>query len=284
MDEYRDIRRISEVIKLIATDMDGTLLNSKGQMPLEFGDVFERLKEKGVIFAVASGRQYATLATNFKQFHDDMLFIAENGTYVVYKGEELAFHPLDKAVARQLITKAHSIQDTYIVVSTKNGAYIENNDPRFLKEVAKYYVKCQYVEDLLEIEEDILKIAICDFQGVEKNSYEAFKPFQTKALICVAGDIWLDMMAIGVNKGEAIRTIQDKLGFTYEQTMVFGDYLNDYEMLQSAYHSYAMQNAHPRLKEVARFIAKSNDDNGVMEKIKEIVVGKEDEKQENYIS
>ena len=51
--------------------------------------------------------------------------------------------------------------------------------------------------------------------------------------------------------------------------MVFGDYLNDLEMLKSAYHSYAMENAHSELKKIARFTAESNDNNGVVKAIKE---------------
>ena len=53
--------------------------------------------------------------------------------------------------------------------------------------------------------------------------------------------------------------------------MVFGDYLNDLEMMESAYHSYAMENAHDDLKKVARFRAKKNTENGVVEKIKEVI-------------
>ena len=77
------------------------------------------------------------------------------------------------------------------------------------------------------------------------------------------------MMAKGVNKGLAIKKIQEKLGIKHEETMVFGDYLNDLEMMDSAYHSYAMDNAHDDLKKVARFIAKSNDECGVVQAIKE---------------
>ena len=75
----------------------------------------------------------------------------------------------------------------------------------------------------------------------------------------------------GVNKGLAIKEIQDKLGISYEETMVFGDYLNDLEMMDYAYHSYAMENAHDDLKKVSRYIAKKNTEDGVIEKIKEVI-------------
>ena len=66
--------------------------------------------------------------------------------------------------------------------------------------------------------------------------------------------------------------IQQKFGITREETMVFGDYFNDVEMLKAAYHSYAMENAPSGVKKHANFIAKSNIENGVLEVIKEVVL------------
>lgn len=250
--------------------MDGTLLNSKGELPAHFEAFLNNLQSKGILFAIASGRQYFTLLENFKGFEASLLFIAENGTYIAYKGETLAVHPLKREVAHKLIQRGREL-GVDIVLATSKGAYLESKNEKFIREVAKYYVKHELVEDLLQIEGDILKVTICDFRGVEAHSYLAYKEFADEAQICIAGEIWLDMMADGVNKGMAIQDIQEKLGIAFDETMVFGDYLNDLEMLQSAYHSYAMANAHPKLKEIARFMAKSNDENGVIEKIQEIV-------------
>ena len=87
----------------------------------------------------------------------------------------------------------------------------------------------------------------------------------------MSGEIWLDITAKGVNKGVAINKIQEMLDIDHKETMVFGDYLNDLEMMGSAYYSFAMENAHDDLKKVSRFIARSNNDNGVVEAIKEVV-------------
>lgn len=258
------------MIRLIATDMDGTLLNSKGELSPHFYKVFKALKARNIIFAAASGRQYFTLVENFKKIADEMLFIAENGTYIVYQGKELAVHPLEREIAHELIQRARQM-DVEIVLATSQGAFIESQNEVFMKEVSKYYVKNQKVDDLLQVEGDILKVTLCDFKGAETHSYPAFKDLRHKAQICVAGELWLDMMAKDVNKGRAIKDIQKKLNINYDEIMVFGDYLNDLEMLESGYHSYAMANAHPKVKEVARFMAKSNDEEGVIEKIKEII-------------
>lgn len=257
------------MIKLIATDMDGTLLKSNNEIQDGFYDVFHKLKEKDIIFAAASGRQYYNLLEKFKGLDNNMMFIAENGTFVVYRGEELIVNSLDKEIALELIKVGRTIENAYIILCGKNSAYIESRDERLIEQTEKYYARYEVVEDLTKVEDDILKVTICDFSGSEGNSNKYFDDYRDKAQICVSGEIWLDMMAKGVNKGLAIKKIQEKLGIKHEETMVFGDYLNDLEMMDSAYHSYAMDNAHDDLKKVARFIAKSNDECGVVQAIKE---------------
>ena len=257
------------MIKLIATDMDGTLLKSNNEIQDGFYDVFHKLKEKDIIFAAASGRQYYNLLERFKGLDNNMMFIAENGTFVVYRGEELIVNSLDKEIALELIKVGRTIENSYIILCGKNSAYIESRDERLIEQTEKYYARYEVVEDLTKVEDDILKVTICDFSGSEENSNKYFDDYRDKAQICVSGEIWLDMMAKGVNKGLAIKKIQEKLGIKHEETMVFGDYLNDLEMMDSAYHSYAMDNAHDDLKKVARFIAKSNDECGVVQAIKE---------------
>jgi len=259
------------MIKLIASDMDGTLLNDKNEIHEEFYNVFEELKKKDIIFAAASGRQYHTLVKQFNNIKDDMMFIAENGTYVVYKGEEILLNSLNKETAIELIKIGRNIKESYIVLSGKKSAYIESNDERLINEVKKYCEKYKIVKDLTKVEDDILKFTICDFIGSEKNSVTYYNDYKDKLQVSISGTIWLDIMDKGTNKGFAINKLQNLLNIKHEETMVFGDYLNDLEMMESAYHSYAMENAHEDLKKVARFRAKKNTENGVVEKIKEVL-------------
>ena len=259
------------MIKLIASDMDGTLLNDKDEIHEEFYQVFQELKKQNIIFAAASGRQYYNLAKRFEKIKDDMMFIAENGTFVVYKGEELLLNALDKETAIELIKIGRDIKESYVVLCGKNSAYIESKDERLIKEVEKYYARYEIVSDLTKIEDDILKVTICDFLGSENNSNKYYDDYREKAQIAVSGEIWLDITAKGINKGVAIEEVQELLNIKKEETMVFGDYLNDLEMMKSAYHSYAMENAHEDLKKVARFITKSNDESGVVHAINSIL-------------
>lgn len=259
------------MIKFIATDMDGTLLNSEDQINPEFFDIFEKLKDNNIIFAAASGRQYFNLKNRFKSIQDDMMFIAENGTFVVYKGEEILVNALDRTIVNDLIKVGRDIENSHIVLCGKKSAYVEDSNEEFLKQVQKYYKRYELVTSFNDVDDDILKVTICDFNGSENNSDKHFAYYKDKLQVTVSGQIWLDITANGVNKGVAIRKLQEMFDIKHEETMAFGDYLNDLEMMESAYHSYAMNNAHEDLKKVARFIAKSNDENGVVEAIKEVV-------------
>ena len=256
------------MIKLIATDMDGTLLNSSNEIQEGFYEVFNELQEKEIIFAAASGRQYYNLLERFKGIEEKMMFIAENGTFVVYKGKELVVNSLDINLARELIKVGRNIKDSYVILCGKKAAYIESSDKRLIEQTEKYYARYEIVSDLTKIEDDILKVTICDFAGSENNSNKYYDDYRDKAQIAVSGEIWLDITAKGINKGVAIEEVQELLNIKHEETMVFGDYLNDLEMMSSAYHSYAMENAHDDLKKVARFTAKSNDESGVVHAIK----------------
>ncbi|GKX66088.1 Cof-type HAD-IIB family hydrolase [Inconstantimicrobium mannanitabidum] len=260
------------MIKLIATDMDGTLLNSNHEINPEFDEVFNKLKEKNILFAVASGRQYYTLLKQFDKVKKDMLFIAENGTFVVHKDKELVVNDMDREQALHIIRIAREISQCEIVLCGKDSAYIESQNQSFAEEVNRYYVRCQCVEKFEDVDDKILKVAICDLKGTENNSLNYFQEYQKSVQITVSGKLWLDITAKGINKGIAIKEIQQALNVSYDETMVFGDYLNDLEMMQSAYYSYAMENAHEELKKVSRFTAKSNDENGVLDTIKQIVL------------
>lgn len=261
------------MVKLIATDMDGTFLNDKNEFPTNFKEVFNQLKERNILFAAASGRQFYNLEKRFDAYKDDMLFIAENGTLVMYKGKELFSNTIERTTAMQLVDIARRIEGVVVVLCGKKAAYIETTDPSVLQEVDKYYAQRLIVEDVKNVEDDILKVTILDFKGSEQHSMPYFEQYKDTLQVTAGGFIWLDIMNGGINKGVAIQKVQELLAIPFEQTMVFGDYLNDFEMMQHAYHSYAMSNAHEKLKTVARYETKrTNNENGVLHVIEEKVL------------
>ncbi|CAL9616032.1 Cof-type HAD-IIB family hydrolase [Streptomyces sp. enrichment culture] len=262
-------------IRLIVTDMDGTLLDEDKRPPAELWTVLELLRERGVLFSPASGRQYATLAQEFSRAADGMVFIAENGTYVVRDGVELSSDPLDPAVVAEVLATVRRLNadgvDVGAVVCGKRSAYVERADEPFLAEVRRYYVENRVVADATAVQDDILKVALFDFGPAERTTAPALARFAGTHQVVVSGEHWVDLMNRTANKGAAIRRLQRELGITPAQTMAFGDYLNDLEMLDAAEWSFAMANAHPEVVRRARHLAPANTDNGVLRTVARVL-------------
>ena len=132
--------------------------------------------------------------------------------------------------------------------------------------------KNQLVNDINLIKEDIIKCSVICLPSKQDSLFNLLKDKFPNLYIAKSGKHTIDINSSNFNKGIALNKIKEKLNIKYEETMVFGDYLNDYEMMDSAYYSYAMKNAHPQLKEKARFIAPKNTENGVLKVIKKEVL------------
>ncbi|WP_207426136.1 HAD family hydrolase [Pedobacter sp. SYSU D00535] len=259
-------------IKLVATDVDGTLANPQHQLSGEFYSLFQQLQELGILFVAASGRQYFNLIKTFERVKDDVIFVAENGGYVVQKDQELMVQPTDPDLVKRILKEAGSLPGTEVVLCGKKQAYIENDTPRFLEQVKMYYDKYELVESLEHVkDDDFLKIAICDFEGAERNSFQHFKQYRESMQVTVSGKIWLDIADKATNKGHAIEYLQSKFNIGPEETIAFGDYQNDIGMLGRAAFSYAVENAHPDVKAAAKYTTKNNSSLGVEEILKQVV-------------
>ncbi|MBW8706161.1 Flavin mononucleotide phosphatase YbjI [Streptomyces sp. MBT84] len=258
-------------IRLVVTDMDGTLLDGAGRIPEDLWPLLAELRRRGVLFSPASGRQYATLARQFADAGDGMVFVAENGTYVVRDGVELGSDPLDAAVAARVIGTTRRLAaegvDVGAVLCGKESAYVERADEAFVAEAKRYYALLRIVDDLTVVEDEFLKVALYDFGPVERTTAPALAPFAKSHQVVVSGEHWVDIMNATANKGVALRRLQRELGITPAQTLVFGDYLNDLEMLDAAEWSFAMANAHPDVLRRARYVAPPNTEYGVLSTI-----------------
>ena len=260
------------MIKLIATDMDGTLLDEKGNLPKGFFDVFYKLKKHRVKFVVASGRPYYTLYENFKPISDELYYICDNGAYIAEENKKPKVSVIDKKQIKKIIKVCEKIPNITLILCGIKGAYHTCCEDRFLEEIDKYYIKKYIVNDLNNIEDDIFKVTICDLDISAENSYPILNElFGEELKVVVSGKLWVDINNKGVNKGYALEQIQKDENISFEETMVFGDFYNDIEMLQKAYYSFVMENANEDMKQYGNFIAKSNRENGVIQAINQYV-------------
>ena len=263
-------------IRLIAADMDGTLLDGDSELHDHFWPLVDALHQRGIVFAPASGRQYHSLYRSFGDIADELLYIAENGAYLVRGTDEVGSDVLDADIVRRVVLAVRRLTDAGadlgVVVCGKRSAYIERTDPAFRAETDEYYAALAVLDDLLDRPHDeILKVAVYDFGPAEHNTWPALSAFAGEVQVVLSGAHWVDVQNLGANKGAALRRVQQALGITSAQTMVFGDFLNDLEMMDAAEYSFAMDNAHPLLRERARYVAPPNTDNGVVRAISAVL-------------
>lgn len=263
---------VPDDIRLVVSDMDGTLLDGAKQIPETLWPLLDELGRRGIVFSPASGRQAATLLHQLGHAVPGLVVIAENGSVVARDGEKLRVAPLDGDVATAVLARARELSasgvDLGVVLCGPDGSFVERSDEKFLEQVEPYYFANQIVDDLTAVEAELVKAAVFDFDGIEAVTAPAIMSVGGAKEVVVSGHHWLDVMAPGVDKAVAVRAIQDRLDITPAQTMVFGDYLNDLAMLGTADWSYAMANAHPDILAAARFVAPSNEENGVVRTVR----------------
>lgn len=260
------------MIKLIVSDMDGTLLDDNKILHEDFWKVFEELKKRDIYFVPASGRQYYNIYEYFKRIKEGLIILAENGSFILEDGKELYSRCIDRKDALELIETGRKIPSANVIFCGKKKAYIENPLPEFVAEVEKYYTRYEIVQDITKVDDEALKVTVCDLTGAEKNSYPYFKKYEKDFKVAVSGLIWVDVTHKNSDKGTGLKVLQEKLGISKDETMVFGDYLNDYELMQQGKYSFAMENAHPDLKKIAKYCGGDNNDSGVVKTIKKYVL------------
>lgn len=263
-------------LRLVVTDMDGTLIDGQGKVPVGFAQVVARMHRAGVLFTPASGRQLSNLRAVLGASVDDSPLIAENGSLVVQGGEEIHSDTISAENAGAAIATTRDLTgagyDVGAVVACKRCAYIERTDPAFLAQARLYYETLETVDDLMAIPlDEVLKVAVFDFDDVEDGSSQALTAAVPDVQTVVSGRHWTDMMSPYASKGRALVALQARLGIIPEQTAVFGDYLNDLDLYDHADLGFAMRNAHPGVHAAAAYTAPANTEDGVLRTIEELL-------------
>lgn len=241
------------MIKYIASDLDGTLLqNGAQELPPEIFDLIPELKEKGIHFIAASGRQYYNMRDLFKPVQDDISYIAENGSLCVHNRKVISRGLIERGLGLRIIEASRTIPSCSCTLSGEIYTYTDSADSGFLDHlhnVLHYYVK--EVPDLTDVEEPFLKLAMYDSNGTGKTEAFFKERFSSEISVVTSGNLWVDFIAPGANKGTALDSVARHLGFLPKDGIAFGDQYNDIEMLQAAGTGYAMKNCAPGVEKYA---------------------------------
>lgn len=255
------------MIKLIATDLDGTMLDDQKHLPENFNSVIAQLNKKHIRFAVSSGRSFCTLKRQFHDHIDELIFICDNGAYVYDRGEIISISTLPHGAVLNIIRFCEDLGLT-VLLCGKNGTWHNASKPEHNAEISNYYINQVRLDDLSTFDDEIFKVAVFEEGGIENSALPKLKAkYGEHFNVQLSGKFWVDIMNSGITKGSALMSIRNRLGVDYEETMAFGDYLNDLEMLENSYYSFSMENSHPLVKKAANFSTGSNNDNSVMKEI-----------------
>ncbi len=241
------------MIKLIASDLDGTLI-PEGTQELEPGflEVLTELLDQGYLFYAASGRQYANMKRKFSDFADRIGFICENGGIVMEGGEPQYLSKLPWERAKTLAEDIMGFPCAEVMLSGVEACYIRPRTEWFQKQIMEVLRnETRIFQELDEIDDQIVKLSayVYDFQQNAGRIQEFFREkYGVYGKFVIAGNGWLDLILDGCGKGAALRAILEKKGLSAKEAMVFGDNQNDISMLELTPNSYAMAHAKPDVK------------------------------------
>ena len=261
-------------IKIVASDMDNTLVGTDGELPGEIWDIIRELKAEGIQFVPASGRQVATLQDMFAPVADGMTFISANGGLLARASERLYSARLKPEDLGDIMTIVRDLAsggtNVGAVLIGEKQSYVERTDTAFVSEVQRYFHQLQILEDALEADDHIVKVGIYSFDGLDP-VLPRLESYQQTHSLTFSADDWVDVQGKNVNKGVALEELQRILGVGADETVVFGDYLNDSELMAAGTHSFAVANAHPDVIAAARYVAPSCAERGVVQVLQHIL-------------
>ena len=150
------------MIKLVATDMDGTFLDGEGRFDMErLKNVLVSYKEKGIYFAVASGRGILSLKKLFADVRDEVIFIAENGSYVEFHGEDMYEATMSRDFylsTFEALKKSPYFDERKMLLTGKKACYVlDTVDETYLMFSRHYNENIQKVASLEDITDEIFK-------------------------------------------------------------------------------------------------------------------------------
>lgn len=261
-------------IKLVAADIDGTFVRSDYTYDIpRFQSILSRMKHAGCSFVVASGNQYYQLRDLFPGYYDELSFVAENGAFVKDRKELIFTADMPKATVDSVIDVCREYPEILNVLCGVDSAYCQRGtvSQEFFDLTSIYYHRLKWVDDFKLVKDQILKFAPTVPEDKTYFYYDIFCR-RLKGMVepTTSGHGSIDLIVPGCHKASGLERLVKRLGISPEQCVAFGDGGNDIEMLNYCGHSYAMGNAPENVKNAAKYVCPSNEEDGVLVTLEKI--------------
>lgn len=263
-------------IRLIASDMDHTLLDSRRQLPPGFRDDLRRLTEAGITFVAASGRPLANLQALFPPQGDAIAYVGDNGAILALGEKTLYTSLLPRDAYRRMAAFTLERTAGIPLVCGVNAGYVLAEHAHHESYLRTFFPELVFVDTIDDIDADAVKLSAYFPDGNSREMHDAVyaDAYGADYSLTTGSPVWVDIMNPGVDKGSALQVLAGHLGIESTQMMAFGDADNDLQMLDAVHYSYAMSNANPTVRARARFTADSNDDHGVATVIRQVLAAR----------
>ena len=261
------------MIKLIASDMDGTLLDENSQVPPETYDLIRGLHDAGIHFAASSGRRLDTLHEFFAPVVDVMDFVASNGAQVMVGGRLIDREVFSHIALQRLKETVDRFDCLHIALFDRTRSFLLDDENCFEREIDKDLLAAVRVYDVPDPEVNILKASIfCDTPAYTMDmAYVLQRELGDWFVFAPSGSKWIDVMQMGVSKASGIQQIMGHLGIDASEVMAFGDAMNDYEILRLVGHPIAMGNGRYAAKQIAERVIGSNTEQAVQAEMRRVL-------------
>ena len=240
-----------EGIKLIACDLDGTLLHPGEREPRsEAFELIDELHRRGIVFMPASGRQYASLRYLFAPVADELAYVCENGALVMSEGRAVVKRSMERSLAMDIANAVVAYPHADVTLSCEGHLYTMSGNDAFVDHL-RYEVHCDVavVDRPEDIDEDVIKIAFQTPEAEQPAALEYFvRRFSDRVDVMTSGTEWTDFIGFDSGKGSALADYGRALGISPDEMMAFGDNENDRDMLNVVGHPYLMESCNPSMR------------------------------------
>ena len=261
-------------IKIVATDMDGTLLDPRGQLDLpRLEKILDKLDQRGVRFVIATGNEVHRMRQLLGHLAERVVLVVANGARIFENNELLQAQTWDDAMVDRALAhfKGRECQDQF-VVTAMNGGFVKKGTvftelDKFMtpEMIEKLYQRMNFVDEFdPNLFGGVLKMSMV--VGEERSDsvlQEINDLFDGHVRAVSSGYGCIDILQDGIHKAWGLVELLKRWNLKPEQIMAFGDSENDIEMLELAGISYAMENAEEAVKEIATKVAPANSQAGV---------------------
>ena len=275
------------MIKLIASDMDGTLLDAEGNVPSETFELISGLRRCGVHFVASSGRRFDTLSEQFgysrqtvrqalsEQFApvvDFMDFVASNGAQVVVGGKLVDREVFSHAAVCRLYRAVTMFDVLHLALFDRTNSFLLDDEAVFEREIDKNLPNPVRAYEVPSPEASIIKASVYVSDGtVMDMSYALTRELGEDFVFAPSGRKWIDVMQRGVNKATGIRQVMETHGVSADEVAAFGDSMNDYEIMRMVGTSIAMGNGRSAIKEISTKVIGPNTEHAVQRELEALL-------------